>query len=109
LPTCPEFDCDEKAIATVTPSSGVIGGGMWVYGERLTYRQRFAVCLTHADTLRMLHNGLHRGPDVIDREGNPYVDPLDDHHSMHAARSRFHSYGVVNSAPGNPFRVINIY
>lgn len=109
LPTCPEFDCDEKAVATVTVTGG--GDSVWLYGERIGYRQRFAMCREHTRTMTMLTHWLRPGPDVIDLEGNPYVDPEDDpYHSMHAARSRaLYRYGAINPPPADLFRNINIY
>jgi hypothetical protein len=109
LPTCPEFDCDEKAIATVT--AGLSGAVNYVYGVRIAHRQRFALCREHARTVIMLNRWLIPGPDVIDREGNPHVDPEDNpYHRRHDARSRaLYSYGVVNPAPADLFRITNLH
>jgi hypothetical protein len=109
LPTCPEFDCDEKAVATVTP--GVNADMVYLYGERVGYRQWFALCREHARTVTMFIHWLRSGPDVIDREGNPYVAPEDDpYHSMHVRRaSAVYGYGVVNPPSADLFRITNIH
>lgn len=107
LPTCPDFDCDEKAVATVIGAPN--GDVTYLYGQRLTYRERFALCREHVRTVVMLNRWLTPGPDVIDREGNPYVDPEDDpYHSMHARRSSY-GYGVVNPTPASLFRITRIH
>lgn len=103
LPNCPEFDCDEKAVATVTP--GRNADGVYLYGERIGYGKRFALCREHARTLLRLNYWLTSGPDVIDREGNLYVAPEDDpYHRMHA---RHHSalWGPIPGPPTDPFRL----
>ncbi len=108
LPNCPDFDCDEKAIATVT---AVQPGTVILYGQALGHRERFALCREHARTAVMLSNWLTPGPDVIDREGNPYVDP----HSQHPGdldpwRARqLYSYPAVNLDPGSFFRSISVH
>ncbi len=108
LPTCPEFDCDEKAVATVTP--GVRADMAYLYGERIRYRERFALCREHVRTMTMLNHWLRPGPDVIDREGNPYVDPNDNPYSSgHAVRAALYSFGVVNPSPAELFRITNVY
>lgn len=109
LPTCPEFDCDQKAIATVRLGSG--GNAVWLYGEQIGYRQRFALCREHARTAVMLSNWLTPGPDVIDREGKPYVDPESDpYHRMHTGRSALHyGYAAVHPVPADLFRITNIF
>jgi len=107
LSNCPDFDCDEKAIATVT--AGPSGAVNYVYGVRIAYRQRFALCREHARTLLRLNHWLTFGPDVIDREGNPHVDPEDNPYlSARGRNAALHSYGVVNPGPVTPFR-INVY
>lgn len=106
LPSCPEFDCDEKAVATVTVTGG--GESVWLYGRRVGYRQRFAMCHEHVRTMTMLAHWLRPGPDVIDREGNPYVDPEDDPYDPRHRTRALYSYGVVNPAPADLFRITDI-
>jgi hypothetical protein len=62
--------------------------------------------------MMIMFSRLCPGPDVIDREGNPHVDPeYDPYHSMHTTRVRavYHSGRVVNPTPASLFRNINIH
>lgn len=101
LPTCPDFDCDEKASETVTPIPG--GGPAVVYGQVLGYRQVFALCPTHTSLVLMMSRGLRPGRSALDQsEEDPdgYVNPR-------VRRAvRYASWAERVATP--PFR-INIY